>query len=62
VPDLTQLPLIESIPDPETVRSRLAQIVREQQLLRSLLRLSRQREEAAQRERAQRQGGPDRAA
>jgi hypothetical protein len=59
---LTQLPLIESIPDPETVRSRLAQIVREQQLLRSLLRLSRQREEAAQRERAQRPGGSDGAA
>jgi hypothetical protein len=61
VPDLTQLPLIESIPDPETVRSRLAQIVREQALLRSLLRLARQKEEALQRDRVQREEGPSRA-
>ena len=61
MPDLTQLPLIESIPDPETVRSRLAQIVREQALLRSLLRLARQKEEALQRDRVQREEGPSRA-
>jgi hypothetical protein len=37
------------------VRDRLAQLARERMLLRSLLRLSHQRDDAAQQERARRQ-------
>jgi hypothetical protein len=55
MPDFDQLPLINGIPSPDAVRDRLAQLARERMLLRSLLRLSHQRDDAAQRERAQRQ-------
>jgi hypothetical protein len=58
MPDLEQLPLIQDIPDPETVRSRLAQIVREQAILRGLLRLSQRKQQAVERDRQQRcEGG-----
>ena len=32
--------LLDTIPDPPTIRSRLAQLIREQNLLRSLLRVA----------------------
>jgi hypothetical protein len=59
MPDFEQLPLINGIPTPDAVRDRLAQLARERLLLRSLLRLSHQRDDAAQRERAQRQDRKD---
>lgn len=36
--------LIESVPDPDAIRARIAQIGRERSFLRSLLRLSKRRE------------------
>jgi hypothetical protein len=53
--DFEQLPLISEIPTPDAVRDRLAQLARERMLLRSLLRLSHQRDDAAQQERSRRQ-------
>jgi hypothetical protein len=55
VADLTPRTLIESIPDTDTVRLRLAEVIREASLLRSLLRLSRLKQEAAERDRIQRE-------
>ncbi len=60
---LDKLPLIEQIPGPDAIKSRMAQLVREQQLLRSLLKLSHRKAEALDRERQQsQQGGPTHAA
>lgn len=51
--DLDRLPLLNSIPEPTTVRARLARLVRAQSLPRALLRLSQRTQEAAERERLQ---------
>jgi hypothetical protein len=59
--DLDCLPLIETIPSPDAVRARLAQLIREQDILRALLRLSERKREAVERDRLQR-GGPPHAA
>jgi hypothetical protein len=57
---LENLPLIDCIPDAEAVRSRLAQLTREEAILRKLLKVSEEKEQAAERERLQRpQGGCD---
>jgi hypothetical protein len=48
-------PLLEVIPEPGVIRNRLAQLVRERVLLRGLLKLSEQKQEAAGRDRVQRQ-------
>jgi hypothetical protein len=48
---------VEAIPPPELVQARLAQLVRERQLLRGLLRLARQKRQAAEREHLQQTGG-----
>jgi hypothetical protein len=53
---LDTLPVIESIPDPEAIRNRLAQIAREQLLLRGLLKVAQRKREAIERERAQQVG------
>lgn len=53
--DLEQLPLISQIPDEQAVRLRLAQLVREQTLLRTMLRLARQKQDAQERDRLQRE-------
>jgi hypothetical protein len=50
---LDKLPLLDGIPAPEVIKDRLAQLVREQQLLRSLLRVSRRKAEALERENQQ---------
>jgi hypothetical protein len=39
--------LLDAIPDPLTIRSRLAQLMREQDLLRSLLRVSERKQREA---------------
>ena len=61
---LDQLPIITDIPDQETIRSRLAQLAREQSILRGLLRIARRKQEALDREMVQTagEGGPPRAA
>jgi hypothetical protein len=48
--EFDQLPLLARIPEPTKVRARLAQLVREQSLLRCLLRLSQKKQEALERE------------
>jgi hypothetical protein len=57
--EFENLPLINGIPTPDAVRERLAQLARERTLLRSLLRLSHQREDVAQQERARRKDRGD---
>jgi hypothetical protein len=59
--DLDSLPLIQTIPSPDSVRARLAQLVREQDILRALLRVSEHKREAVERDRLQK-GGPLRGA
>jgi hypothetical protein len=44
---------VDTIPDPESVRQRLAAVAREAALLRQLLRLSKRKAEAGERQRAQ---------
>lgn len=39
-------PLLETIPDPEAIRARLSQLVREQHVLRSLLRVAERKAKA----------------
>jgi hypothetical protein len=46
-------PLIRAIPDPESVRHRLAQLACERALLKALLRLSQRKEQARERVLAQ---------
>jgi hypothetical protein len=53
---LDKLPLLDVIPPPEAIKDRLTQLVREQQLLRSLLRVSRRKAEALERESQQARG------
>ncbi len=54
---------IEAIPDPQTIRQRLAQLVRERALLKSLLKLSqRKQQETAAQQAPTRPGGPNHAA
>lgn len=50
---LDQLPIIQSIPDPDSIRFRLAQIARERRVLRSLLSVSRSVRESLERDRQQ---------
>jgi hypothetical protein len=51
-----EAPLIEAIPDEGTIRLELARLTRRQQLLRGMLRPSRQKAEAMERERLQASG------
>jgi hypothetical protein len=50
---LDELPLIRVIPDPNSIKTRMAQLVREQRLLRALLRLSQSKQDALVREQQQ---------
>jgi hypothetical protein len=50
---VTESSPVETIPDPDTVRSRLAQLASERALLRALLRLSKRKEQARARAMAQ---------
>lgn len=54
---LEHLPLIDCIPETSIIRLRLAQLVRERQLLMGLLRLSQQKREALERDQIQRKEG-----
>jgi hypothetical protein len=58
---LNQLPILDKIPEPDVIRERLAQLVRERSLLRRLLKVSQEKQAAAQQER-QRRGGVEHAA
>jgi hypothetical protein len=50
-----ETPLLQAIPDPDAVRSRLAQLANERELLKLLLRLSQRKEQARERVLAQQQ-------
>jgi hypothetical protein len=54
--ELPNSPLIDAIPDSQSVRLSLAELVRQQALLRSLLKLAQQKESAAQRTATQTEG------
>lgn len=49
--------ILETIPSPDAIRSRLTQLANERALLKSLLRLSQQKEQAASRLKQHQQGG-----
>jgi hypothetical protein len=61
MPALAELVLIRDIPDPDTIKARMAQLTRERLILRALLKVSRDKQDAVERERQQGdhpEGGP----